>query len=497
MTVSTHQQQNDLLQSLSQMGSAGRAEGEDVQTLPKRFYPVEGHLRAFDPDVVLIIGPRGAGKTQLFRAICKANLLPAIAKRFPRLRMPPPDTAHTRLLVAYPIEAKFPDMLELRRFAENSTHQDFLELWFAYLVRLLRDDLSSMSGLSAIFDAPASDAQAVLDAFRKSGNAPTAALDGLDATLVNQDRHIYILYDELDTLGTLGGSDWKTVHLAVQGLVAFWANYARRWRCLRPKIFLRTDLYQRVGAAAGADFAKLAANRVEIFWSDHNLYAMLVKRIANTSEDLLAYCREAGILFDDDSDLGQVPKIEDAGQVKPLIGRMISQYMGASRNKGLTFRWLLDHIRDGRGQALPRPLVRLIESASDVQRNASKQPRWPTLIEPGRLRRALDKASQEHVMQSVDEWGWLGKLGTWLSNDPLTREVPWERRQAERVLEKSWATLGGGENNISLPADSARDLVGYLIEVGIFRERYDGRLDVPDLFLFGLGLKRKGGVARR
>lgn len=176
---------------------------------------------------------------------------------------------------------------------------------------------------------------------------------------------------------------------------------------------------------------------------------------------------------------------------------MIGQYMGAGANKGMTYRWLLDHIRDGRGQAIPRPLVRLIEAAADLQRNSAGYPRRPALIEPGRLRRSLETVSAEHVKSASDEWKWINHLGAALKKDTATREVPWERKQVERALEKSWSTLGGQDAQASLPADSARDFVSYLIEVGIFRERHDRRLDVPDLFLFGLGLKRKGGVARR
>lgn len=490
--TSTTQQKTDLLGSLAVMGSSGRAEGEDEQNLPKRFFPVEEHLRAFDPDVVLVIGPRGVGKTALFRAICHKNLLPSLSKRFTGLRLPPPDS--TELVIAYPADTQFPDPLSLKKFAGKVTGEAFLELWFAYMVRLLHGKLPSAAGLEGLFQAVGSDADAVLKAFRRAGVAPIAALDALDRKLIEDDRRIFIVYDELDTLGL---SDWKTVQSAVHGLAAFWANYTRRWRRLRAKIFLRTDLYQRIGTSAGADFAKLAANRVEISWSDRNLYAMLTKRMANTSAELLSYCREAKIEFDTDSELGEIPKIDNAEQARPLISRMVGRYMGANVNKGLTYRWLLDHIRDGRGQAIPRPLVRLIESASEVQRNTGTSPKYPVLIEPRRLRRALEIVSKEHVESSSDEWNWLKVLGASLSQDPSTREVPWDRRQVERVLERSWRALKGQDTKASLPADSGRDFVSYLIEVGIFRERHDGRLDVPDLFLFGLGLKRKGGVARR
>ena len=46
------------------------------------------------------------------------------------------------------------------------------------------------------------------------------------------------------------------------------------------------------------------------------------------------------------------------------------------------------------------------------------------------------------------------------------------------------------------PVEQAADLVDYLIDLGVFRRRSDDRIDVPNLYLFGLNLRRKGGVRR-
>jgi hypothetical protein len=172
---------------------------------------------------------------------------------------------------------------------------------------------------------------------------------------------------------------------------------------------------------------------------------------------------------------------------------MIGVYMGANERKGLTWRWLLDHIRDGRGQALPRPMVGLFEAAADVQKASGSWPRWPRLLEPRALRRALDKVSADHVGAALDEWPWIEGLKARLA---ALREVPWERREVDRHLERD---LGGrwGKDGAHPPAATGRELVDYLVEVGVFRARADGRIDAPDLFLAGLGLRRKGGVRQR
>jgi energy-coupling factor transporter ATP-binding protein EcfA2 len=493
VSISPHEDQRSLLQGLAYMGSFGRAEGESESDFPRTFFPVVEHARAFDPEVVLVIGPRGAGKSELFRAVIQLGLLPAISRHVSGVRLPSIDDTKARWLAAYPIQAEFPDALGLGRFLKLQTDpQAILKLWFAYLIKILREEFDELARqkLDRLLKQPGGDAFANYETFNSLGDEPLLALDRLDSMLEKSDRRIFLAYDELDTLG---GTDWEVMNRAVRGLVNFWATYTRRWRRIRAKIFLRTDLYHRVSVAGGADLAKLSANRAEITWSDRNLYAVLIKRIANTNHDLLQYCQKSKIVFREDHALGFVPEIEQAQDAKAFIERMVGLYMGAGVKKGLAYRWLLEHIRDGRGHALPRPLVRLIEASAELQINLSEYPRMPRLLSPTALRRALDKVSDEHVKQSLDEWPWLENLANALRGE----NVPWGRREIEWKLEEVLDTSTRTEEKQRFPTDSSREFVDYLVEVGIFRARSDGRIDVADLFLAGLGLRRKGGVRIR
>lgn len=495
MTTLTQGDQVKLLGELASMGSHGRAEGESEVTFAQRFHPVPEHARAFDPDVVLVIGARGAGKSELFRAVIGRGLLPAIARHAPSVRFPSLERERTVWVAGYPIGAGFPDTRGLGEFVtkRGDSPEVLVELWFTYLVRVLgaRLDSEATTALSGVLNRLGGDVLANHEAFRAAGVAPLLALDRLDAELQRTDARIFVGYDELDTLG---GANWRTGTAAIRGLVAFWAGYTRRWRRIRAKIFLRTDLFQRHATAGGADLAKLAANRAELTWSDRNLYAMLLKRVANTSPGLREYCEAARVRFDEDPDLGWLPRLSRAEDARPFVDRIVGLYMGRNVKKGLVFRWLLDHVRDGRGQALPRPLVRLVEEAANSEANASSRVRWPKLLHPTSLRRVLDVVSREHVTQALDEWPWLAAVRERVSGD----QVPWDRRQqVERLLASEFGKSWGAQPDVLLPASDPRELVDYLIEIGVFRARSDGRIDVPDLFLAGLGLKRKGGVRQR
>lgn len=472
----------------------GQAEGETPELFGRRLYPVSEHLRALDPNVVLVVGPRGSGKSELFNTFFKHGELRDTILRY--------AAKPVRLMIqsssvvwkpAYPAGTEFPDSAELERRIDSDAQAK--TLWHVMLTRSLNNEFSTsvkkqlrpLTAPTAAALGPISNAMQDLQA------NPTAALDLLEKRLQREDGWIFVGYDELDTLG---GSNWDLTARLVRGLVAFWSEYGRRWQRIRAKILLRSDLFRRHSGMGTADFAKLAANRSELAWSDANLLGMLVKRIANTSAPLADYCRGARITFTQDPALGLLPKIERPEHAYPLLERLAGEYMGTGRKKGYVRNWVLDHVRDGNAQVSPRTLVRLFELAAT--KDASNQTlRAPKLLHPTALRLALNDVSHDHVTQAISsEWPWLEGVRDRLRGQPL---VPWSREEIVSLLEHEWnGNWGSGENSAIRPPEERPDrLVDYLVELGIFRRRSDDRIDVPDLYLLGLDLRRKGGVRRR
>ncbi len=366
------------------------------------------------------------------------------------------------------------------------------ELWRLMLVRRL-SHLLSETRRHALEPVLAPMAAELGDVFTGASNLqvnPTAALDELEARLETEDRWVFVGYDEPDMLGDF---DWKLNRRLVRVLVAFWSDYSRRWRRIRAKVFLRSDLFRRHAGMGSADFAKLAANRVELTWSDADILGMLVKRIANTSDGLADYCRRARIAFEEDARLGLVPRVERPDQANRLIERLAGEFMGANRKKGLVRNWVLDHLRDGAAAVSPRNFVRLFELAA-ANESANQAPRPPRLLHPTALRQALDDVSLNHVRQEKSsEWPWLDGLEKRLRREPL---APWSREKMLSLLDagpdEAWGTIG--DTPVGPPEEGGVALPEYLVELGILRRRSDDRLDVPDLYLRGLGLRRKGGV---
>jgi hypothetical protein len=469
----------------------GQSESEDQTHFAANLLPITQHLRAFDPDVVLVVGDRGTGKSALFRAVFKNNLLPELGPFVPELRLPYKDTGHIKWLCGYPLGSQFPDQRGLRALVNSP--EKAVETWFAYLVRVLQNELHDAS-LEELSRIPGGDPDLVLETFNKLGNKPLLALDSLDQKLEKGNSWVFIGYDELDTLC---GYDWEAMTKAVRGLIAFWSSYTRRWQRIRAKIFLRSDLFRRHAGLGGADLAKLAANRVELTWNNKNLFAMLIKRIANKSKELYEYCKDARIPFKKEkhTTFRYIPDLDRAEDARPLIERMIGKYMGANKRKGQSFNWVLDHLRDGKKCVTPRLLVRLFEQAAIKERD-NPRASSPNLFRPVSMRQALDDVSTDHVLQAISsEWPWLDGVKHRIEKNKL---VPWKRTELQKLLEENWDTSWSTDKpNSSPPAPGSRELIDYLIELGVFRERSPERIDAPDIYLSGLGLKRKGGVIRK
>ncbi len=490
MASMTKETRLDLVRSLRL--DAGQAEiGSELAG--QTFHVVPEHVRALDPSVVLIIGDRGAGKTKLREAATNPQLREAILKEAPGVRL---GSGVATWTTGHPLNALGPDAEGWERFA--SQHGDEVtalhDLWFTYLVRVLSDELDqdARTSLAAMLEAPGGSPEQCFSEFKKVREPALLALDRLDKRLQEQGRWVFVAYDELDTLFF---SNWTAMGAVVRGLVSFWAGYARRWKCLRAKLFLRTDFYRHHSDVVGADIAKLAANRVELAWSDKHLHAALLKHVANRSSELLHYCKLAGVHFVEVPTLGAVPKITKAEEARPFVERLIDKYMGAGDKKGQAFNWILDHIRDGNRKASPRSLVLLVEKAAELEAGAPRA-LGVHLLSPMALRNALDKVSTWHVDQAKrSEFPWLAGLETRLEAD---REVPWERSELEKLLKNGWADNWSKDSvRVRPPADNAHELVDALVELGVVRARGGDKFDVPDLFLQGLNLRRKGGVRRR
>lgn len=65
-----------------------------------------------------------------------------------------------------------------------------------------------------------------------------------------------------------------------------------------------------------------------------------------------------------------------------------------------------------------------------------------------------------------------------------------ERRTVVKALSTELPSSPDGRGN------DGEDVLREFLELGVMSERVDGRIDVPDIYRYGFGILRKGGVRR-
>jgi len=492
--VKTIANKQELLAGIPEACGEGMAESapEEADVFLHQFLPISRHLRVLDPQVRVIIGDKGAGKSHLFQALKFAEgreLLSALAAKQGYLTAPLERSAW---LVGFETHGTaFPPSDLVDAFATDRGADDLRQLWLALLSRVLIDsskmDASKLpETLRQTLSSPAWDLPALVGTVRDQANQAQlfAALDALDKKLISNDEYVFVTYDELDRVSP---GNWDTMRSVLQGLVQFWSVYSRRWQRIRCKIFLRRDLYEHA-ALRGPDIAKIAWNPADIFWNTGELYTLLFKRLANASDAWRDYLLKGKLPIEAHPVLGQLPTHQDEKDYAAVVKHMFGEYMGHI-TRGLTLRWIPNHLKDGHGRVFPRPLLILIQEAS-VLENRDQRAEAPHLIHYTALRGALDQVSLFRIKElSQEEFPWL--LGLERAFQRNHFHVPVSRKEVLKALRIDWS------KEKVVPAETEPNaLLGYLAELGIVSFRSDGRIDVGDLYLKGLHLRRKGGVAR-
>ena len=312
----------------------------------------------------------------------------------------------------------FPPELVFRQFSQGKQPGDLQLIWLGLLLRclyrnkVLAPPTLSDSTYAALTEEPLR-LEKLFAVIQGDLAACFAAIDKLDSSLARSSSWVFVNYDELDRVSA---GDWAELRTILRGLVQFWSSYARRWKRLRPKIFLRRDLFDRV-ALFGPDVSKIAWQRVELVWTTRNLDALTAKRIVNQGDLFKSYFEATLPGGEKRADLGWYPTEENENGYRRFIERLCGKFMGAIPTKGQSFTWIPNHFQDGNGRVLPRSMVRLFETAAEIERENQKAD-WPRLCITLPCE-AVDQVSVSRVQEIEDE------------------EFPWMRSIRDRLASPS------------------------------------------------------------
>ena len=209
-----------------------------------------------------------------------------------------------------------------------------------------------------------------------------------DQALSAQQLNIWILLDRLDVAFA------ENLELEQNALRALFMVYAdlRSYDNLTPKIFLRTDIWERI-TASGFREASHITRAITISWDDNALLNLLVRRILQ-ADDVGA--------FYDVTEADVLATLEDQ---EKFFYRMFPAQVDVGSRRPTTFNWIRTRTQDGTLHTAPRELIHLLSEARAVQLRLSEigeeLPGGEELISGSTLKKALEEVSRVRLQQTL------------------------------------------------------------------------------------------------
>ncbi|MFO0553025.1 MAG: hypothetical protein U0271_31855 [Polyangiaceae bacterium] len=468
----TDEERRTLLAELSEIPVDADADAEVIHT----FLPSSVYQHALGKRVLVIRGERGAGKTALFmliRAAGKSGIpLGELIEGAPEGTM---IEGFSEAGTNHPPS----DMVE--RFATTAPQEALRAFWLGHLAGRLARDMYPKVELPPAFASAYTEHRTDLERWVPVAQAALpelyAWLDRVDGAATTT---CFVLYDHLDRIAANQGEVRTKLVIALVGL---WMSLSQRYERVRGKILLREDLFQGV-LTSFADATKLEARSVRLEWTAGKLYALLVRRMAQ-SPKLGEWLKEvAGVPLTEHKRLGWVPKSDfDEGDQRRFAMQLVGQYMGAGPTKGVSYRWIITHLQDAHLRVTPRSVLELVRGAAETALKRGPKATYRKLLDPTELQMSLEMASRRRVNELKEDYSVVESLESLRDQNLfLTKsEVIAALRKWSRAAESR------------LPPS---DVFDELMRLGVLSDRGGDRIDIPDVFRYAFGIKRKGGVRR-
>ena len=461
----------------------GTSHGE--QPAPEQVYLPPSHVKAMDPNNLLVTGMRGAGKTFWWSALQAPEVRRLVAQQASGSGLGEDTQVRTGFGVKpapddYPVKDRLLHLM--RAGVEPRT------IWrTVQACQLAPDDhpfrqRTTWEERTAYVEA---EPEAVERLFLER-----------DQEFDRQGVYLLILFDALDRCA----DEWKDMYRAIRGLLQT-ALDMRAYRRLRVKMFLRSDQVAETEVADFPDASKVLSSQVELNWPRHELYGLLWHYLANGE-----HCEVFREFLHADrsppAEVGQrslfaVPRTlvkEDRQREK--FHELAGPWMGRGPKRGFPYSWIPNHLGDTEGRVSPRSFLAALRAAA--RDTASRYSDCEYALHYDGIKHGVRYASTIRVNEIREDYPWMDRVLC-----PLEGVVvPCEfgeiagRWQSQGVLDRLAAEVE--QNAVKLPPSRIdagpggvrRDLEA----LGVFQRMSDDRVNVPDVFRVGYRLGRKGGV---
>jgi len=450
---------------------AGTSHGEPPD--PKHVYAPPSHVKAMDPDAMLVTGMRGSGKTFWWAALQDSRIRELVYRSsdLPILRKS--VTVRAGFGVR-PEPDSYPDKDTLVKLMRGGREPRMI--WRATLAWQMAPDSHPIRSHREWMNR--------VDYVEKNPEAMARLLYEVDDRLANDNEFLVVLFDALDRCA----DEWEDVDRLVRGLMQV-ALDTRPYRRLRVKIFLRSDQFHNLDIADFPDASKITSSSFQLNWTSRDLYNLMSHNLMNgpKGDVFRAFFENANMqpIF--------VRLVHSDDFLRKKFDLIAGRWMGRSAKRGFPYTWIPNHLRDAKGRVSPRSFLAALKSAAE--HTAEHYPNHEFALHFEGIKRGVRKASEIRVSEIREDYPWMD-----IALEPLAGlNVPLKFKD----IEECWRTrdvLGKlkerTEQDVLPPRieKGANGIRQDLADLGVFQCLDGDRVNIPDVFRVGYGLGRRGGV---
>ena len=442
------------------------------------------HRRAFDWNSSVVVGMRGAGKS-----LWTAALLDTATRQIMATEWRIDSFKNMDVHIAFGQDfsgERFPEPDTLATLVERYAPDKIWKTVFLAAVEKISPELPNfpISGdwsdrVSWVSDNPEPSNRRVYSC---------------DRQLTVANKRLLFVFDALDRVS----SDWTVLQKLVRGALQF-ALSVRMTGTIRAKLFLRPDMADDPEIWNFADSSKLKQSLGDLSWSPVDLYAVIVQKLINDpihGAVIRVALRDA---IEKSQSRGFVLKSEwqaEPANMKSIIDAIAGPYMGSDARRGVTFKWIPNHLADASGRVSPRSMLLAFGEAARKAKESFTS--YRLAIHYKAIDAGVTMASTIRVQEIGEEYPWVKPLLDALRG--IT--VPCSQKEITTRWTKATISLMASADKLP-PRRFSTDLVRRgevaaliddLVELAVLSRTEDGRINVPDIFRVSAGMRRRGGV---
>jgi hypothetical protein len=455
-------------------------------------YVPQSHALALDPDISIVSGIRGSGKSFWWTYLDSPKHQAYLAKAFPEIGQIG-ENIITKGFGGSPLDS-FPSQDAIGRLVKKKFEPRYI--W--------RSVIGTNLSLPHPFPMQQNVWEVKAQWIRDNPELFDGALREKDKKLRDEGKKALILFDALDRMA----EDWQSIRPIVRALFQM-ALEIRSYTNIRIKLFVRPDMLEDEKITSFPDASKLLSKTIVLTWRRADLYALLFQRLGNAPQNGDRFRQNSDKEFNlswrliKKSESWVLPQElrYDEDRQKMLFHAIAGPTMArgeSGHKRGIPYTWLVNHLMDGREQVSPRSLFAALREAAQNAHDKT----WGYALDPRSIQEGVAKASEVRKNEVVlEDYPWVPVLMKPLGDRRLI--IPCEASDMISVWLESKAieklkNRTGRQEAVKLPPrhleDGPEGILEDLKELGIVARLSDGRVQMPDVYRIAFGLGRKGGV---